>query len=438
MVQLRLLILVANLLFLRTIVGQVEEAAPTNHLGPPEDGQQQTYMRNSSNVMGNHEETSSSSADASILDRINSLDFAPMPAESAGSPAQVDESPKVAIEPTVVAEHPTHNTPVLPQKRRTGKADQGEFKQQQTRRRTQAQPISQLLINMLGQLERIDLKRIIVDSLEQVKRSNPTNDQPLDWLASVVAPLWPSRARATQRSSNDGTTNTTAKTMSNQTNKHQANRTRERISVGALSAETGNLLSITKQLVKLARSGITGSEFGAGLGHSLAPWMAAPIMMPSMLSAASHMFGHDSGSDFTSATLKSEWFWVVVPAVIVIGAGVIVIPLIAAWLVSHMMNQNTFTVTPAGRRRRKRHAPNSNEGPGNPFRSDLLKMLDIHQLLNDEPELLVGKLSQFHKALDYIGSGLLDSAMQSKKNLDFGKQGPAEMAKKRTANNLIF
>lgn len=423
MVQLRLLILVANLLFLRTIVGQVEEAAPTNHMGAPEDGPQQRHMRNSSNGMSNHEETTSSSADVSILDRINSLDFAPMPAEPSGPASQVDGLPKVAVEPIAPAEHPTHNAPVYPQRRRTGKADQGEPKQQRARRRTQTPSIGQLMINMLGQLERIDLKRIIVDSLEQVKRSNPTYDQPLDWLASVVAPLWPSRARAAQRFSNDGSTNTTTKTVSNPTNKPQANRTRERISLGALSAETGNLLSITKQLVKLARSGITGSEFGAGLGHSLAPWMAAPIMMPSMLSAASHMFGHDSGNDFTSATLKSEWFWVVVPAVIVIGAGVIVIPLIAAWLVSHMMNQSTFTVTPAGRRRRKRHAPNSNESSGNPFRSDLLKMLDIHQLLDDEPELLVGKLSRFHKALDSIGSGLLDSVMQSKKNLDSGKQG---------------
>lgn len=73
-----------------------------------------------------------------------------------------------------------------------------------------------------------------------------------------------------------------------------------------------------------------GGEFGAGSGS----WMMSP-----MLSAASHLF-HDTSDPFVGATAlaKSDWFWAVVPAVIAIEAGVIVVPLIAASIISHMTN----------------------------------------------------------------------------------------------------
>lgn len=257
-------------------------------------------------------------------------------------------------------------SPARPTRRRSGKA---------ARPAHATGNVANLLIGFLNQLEKTDFKRLLNDALSP--------DKPIS-----------------RRSSQSG----------NSTSSPQA-----KSRSGVLSAEADNLLSVTKQIVKLARSQVVGNEFGSPLGSWLAP------LAPSMLAAASHTF-QDSHGDFTGASLKSDWFWVVVPAVIVVGAGVIVVPLIAAWLVSHMMNQNTFTVS-AGKRRRKRDLLSPGvgslhqSGSSQSIHSDLFKLIDIHRLLDHElePQLLVNKLARLHSALNsYAPSATLTTIHDAK------------------------
>lgn len=318
MTNLKLLILLANLLLVRLALAKTGT-----------ESEQST--KSASN---DHQDGS-----AIALEQINSLDYAPGGALS--SPVATEPARSELPQPTE-------------RRRRKGKAGRPPAH------------VGQLILSLLGQLEKTDFKRLLNDAMA----SAPEKPQPV-------------------MSSRSGSWNTTAD--------QQRNRS------GVLAAETGNLLSITKQLVKLARSQVVGGEFGAPLGS----WLA-PLAVPSMLSAASHAI-HDS-HDFTAASLKSDWFWVVVPAVIVVGAGIIVLPLVAAWLVSHMMNQNTFTVS-AGRRRRKRDLMSNpagvhSNGYSSSIHSDLFKLLDVHRLLDHEfePQLLVNKLSNLYSALNSFQS----------------------------------
>lgn len=379
MAQVKLLFLIANLIFVRMALAVSAETSETENLVDPSTNLNQQQQQQ----------------DSSILNNISSLDFAPNEQTARTQPNQElhpDEkvlsfSSDQQDQYLNYSNNKLENTTQSNKSNRAGKSS--------GRKRYASTPtFAQLLINLLSQLEKVDVKRLITDSMSQVKSSTRANSN------------LPDLRQPSRRSSN------------NLTSESSTPKTKERINGSALSAETGNFLSITKQLVKLARGQMMG---GAGLGGSsgefgsLNSWLN-PMMMPSMLSAAGHMFQHDS-NDFAAAS-KSDLFWMVVPAVIVIGAGVIVIPLIAAWLVSHMMNQNTFTVS-AGRRRRRRDVSGQNLFSPN---SDLLQMLDIHQLMDDAPQLLVDKLTRLHAALDSVGSSLADQStkpMKSRKTSSF-------------------
>lgn len=347
MAQAKLLILVANLVLVRLALATSIEInlhqASDNQ--KPDDRQQHSS--------------------ASILDGINSLDYAAN-ASLANTEPQVQHMAGDLQANHQEAVYP-HKDP-LPRSSAMNLNSRRVAKSASMRRQQQQQQPSlpQTIISLLGQLEKVDVKRIIADSLKQIEgRSSGTRH--------------PSPA------------------ATNQTSK-----AKERvIGAGSLAADTGNLFSIGKQLVKLARSQV-GSDFNS--------WLSPMMAAPSFLSGASH-FG-DSLGDFgsTAASAKSDWFWLVVPAVIVVGAGVIVIPLIAAWLVSNVMSQNTFTVS-AGRRRRR--DVSSVSAAGQPH-NDLLKLLDIHQVL-DEPQWLVEKLARFHKALESVGTRSLQAALDKHK-----------------------
>ena len=218
-----------------------------------------------------------------------------------------------------------------------------------------------LVLSLLSQLDKLDFKRIMASSLAQLGQE--LGGGPIE-----------------RRSASD---------EQKATNKSGPTNGKERGHIGAsMVADTGNLLSITKQLVKLARGQVL-SDFGSGW------WAPGSMTAPSMLSAASHLL-HDS-SDFHGASLKSDWFWLVAPAVIVIGTGVIVIPLIAAYLVSHLMNQNTFTVT-AGRRRRRRQVAEPLAPPGE---------LDLRHLFEAAPQLLINQVSRLNQAFESVESKLV-------------------------------
>jgi len=361
MAQMKLLILIANLLLLRLVASAASSA--------PEPKQTEALGQTNSS---NH------NYDSSILDQINSLDFSAseQTESSTGKARQTLQQEHFARDETAERkESPSEgytnsaNGAQESRPRRAGKSTAGSRKRQSGA----AGPANfgQLLLNLLGQLEKVDVRGLISSSLQQVGSSQARSSSGQPALRRSAA-------------NSNGTS------------------PRERVNASSISAEAGNLLSVTQQLVKLARSQVLGGDFSS--------WLS-PMTMPSMLSAASHMM-HDS-NDFTSASLKSDWFWVVAPAVIVIGAGVIVVPLIAAWLVSHMMNQNTFTVS-AGRRRRRRHAGQlSRQTSSAASHQDLFKLLDIHRLL-DDPELLVDKLGRFHKALESVGSQLRHLGSNSK------------------------
>lgn len=324
MANLKLLVLMANLVFVRFATAEHQQLH--NQTSDPEATSKLTSQQKQ----------------FEIFDNINSLDYSP--------------DHQIRVEPVVsTMSQSTSNTVVSqPDKssKRTGKSRAGNRKRVAP---SSTAAVAHLLMNLVGQLEKVDVKRLILDSFATRNSHNGNEFQ--------------------QR--NHTSTNTKGK---------------ERVNVSALSAETGNLLSITKQLVKLARNQYGGGEF-------IDPSTGPPLFMPSMLSAAaSHIF-HDSTGDFTGAALKSDWFWMVVPAVIVIGSSVIVIPLIAAWIVSNMMSQNSFTVS-AGRRRRKRDIEYSGDDT---LHKDMFKLLDVHQLLKDSvPQLLIGKLSRLDEALKRV------------------------------------
>lgn len=256
--------------------------------------------------------------------------------------------------------------------------------------------LTKTIASLLSQLERLDVRRMILDSINQIAPVDSSSNR------KVKSPTDSSRLNLTHEANGKAFTGN-----------------KSRLSVSALGQETGNLMSVTKQIVKLARSQMLGPDMGNYMASGLAP----SLIMPSMLSAASHLM-HDSVSpDWAASSLaKSEWFWVVVPAVIVIGAGVIVVPLIAAWIVSHMMNQNTFTVS-AGRRRRRRDVQGIGVDPLSfeTTHRDLFKMLDIHQLLaSDDPQLVVNKLARLHQILGSVGEslGMSKSSRSSKRSSD--------------------
>lgn len=348
---------------------------------------------------------------ASVLNQLNSLDFSPnQETFIAIAPKEVESQPgSAAINQASVNEQSTpslaaadHLTKGASQdSERTGKsvtedgATNNKSKRKLKHAAANSSPpsVGQILVGLLGQLEKMDVKRMITDSLANLKA-----DATIGGNKSTSN----GKFQTIQKRSNGGNITTEQSHVSSN---------KGRVNASALGAETGNLLSITKQLVRLARSQMIGGEYMPPSAHYGAGGSSSwPALMPSMLSAASNMF-HDSTNDFTGASLKSDWFWMVVPAVIIIGAGVIVIPLIAAWLVSSVMNQNTFTVS-AGRRRKRRDISDQEKlGPfsSNSLHGDLFKMLDIHKFLEDSPHLLVNKLSQLHNALESVGSSLVDS-----------------------------
>lgn len=318
--------------------------------------------------------------------------------------------------------------------------NQNSHVQGKQKRHRSSPNFSHLLLNLLEQLEKVDVKKIISDSLSQSKLSatkGASNKSFPVYRDSSTKQLSNSTIATANKNSNS---NSNGNKLNNTIEPdHPDGRAREGFNASVLGGDTGNLLSITKQLVKLARNQMVGGEYGSTYPSS-SSWFS-PLVMPSMLSAASHML-HDSNADFTAASLKSDWFWVVVPAVIVIGAGVIVVPLIAAWLVSNMMNQNTFTVS-AGRRRRRRKRDVSfsnqfnQEFPNQTHSSiheDLFKMLDIHRLLDDAPQLLVDKLSRFYTALDSVGSTLGDSAFNKAAKIDDALDSKLSIFKKTLDN----
>lgn len=252
--------------------------------------------------------------------------------------------------------------------------------------------LSQMIVNLLGQLEKLDLKRLMFggdDSTSSSSSSSPTYSSLLssDNLAGIQQRLFNLARKSSAIYNVDQSISniTSAHPKDNSTTKnvrqrqhHQHSGNSRTKSVNTLLADAGNLFSVTNQLVKLARHQIGGDMFG---------W-------PSMLSSNNHML---HGADFTSASIKSDLFWTVVPAVIVIGAGVILVPLIAAKLVSGMLSQGTFTVS-AGKRRRRRDV--SQESSGTFVADDgLLSLLNIHQIMEDGSTLLA-ELGKFNSIME--------------------------------------
>lgn len=256
----------------------------------------------------------------------------------------------------------------------------------------QTSSVIKMISSLIDQIDRLDLKRLLVESLNQLQQPR---------LAELILP---SVAKRRPGLRDTKSTNETLKTA--------------KVNGSAIAAESGNLLSITRQLVKLARNGFTGSEFGSNplLGAHSANWLGPLIAMPTMLSAAAThaMHAADQSAEFGHhhlASSKSDWFWVIMPAIIAVGAGVIIVPLIAAWLVSGAMSQNTLTVA-AGKRRRRRDTRGLGQDPLalELTHSDVFKLLDLHAWLDDlAPDLFVSKLSRLHEALESIGSGLVNS-----------------------------
>lgn len=231
------------------------------------------------------------------------------------------------------------------------------------------------------------------------------------------------------------TTNSTGDSSNPQNNGQQSafKGKQQKLNASAIAAEKDNLLSVTRQLVKLARnqfgggnlwfgSGSQGRDAGLFGGNSMgllsaASQLAASSFYPEVYPDASaqvHNFGHGH-----AMSAKSDWFWLVMPAVIVFGAGVIVVPLIAAWLVSNAMGQSTLTVS-AGKRRRRRDVSGF-ERPGEltleSNYADLFKMLNLHQLLDEAPDLLVNKLAKLNGAFESFKMHFLDTKATPSKYL---------------------
>lgn len=268
-----------------------------------------------------------------------------------------------------------------------------------------------LLGNVLQQLEKVDLKRLMSDSLGQSSQSR-----------IGLGEYIPANKR---RKTNESEYHKSSADLNQQGNatSDAIRVARPKINGSAIVTETGNLLSITRQLVKLARNGFGATEFGPTggahmLGGSSPNWLGPLIAMPTMLGAAASHALHasaDQSLDFGQHhhLAKSDWFWVVMPAIIAVGAGVIIVPLIAAWLVSGAMSQNTLTVA-AGRRRRRRDTLGQSMDPLElkQTHSDIFQLLDLHSWLDDiAPEILISKLSRLHQALESVGTDLIGSTL---------------------------
>lgn len=286
------------------------------------------------------------------------------------------------------------------------------------KRRKQQNPNSILSVikNIIDNLDKIDLKRVLSDSMSQIqkgkldlneilkiagikRRSGTINHSIIDLIS------------ADGRSSQTGPIDQSTKTSGS----------RPKLNGSSILAESDNLLSITKQLVKLARTGFVGGEFdpsGQILNSAAGAGLLAPLIgVPTMLSAASQALqsaadesGEHSEHHHHHAAARGDMFWVVMPAIIAVGAGVIIVPLIAAWLISSAMSQNTMTVA-AGRRRRKRDLLDQYLDPLSlrSTYSGLFSMLDIHRLLEDEPDLVISKLSKLHDSLESVTKHLINS-----------------------------
>lgn len=162
-----------------------------------------------------------------------------------------------------------------------------------------------------------------------------------------------------------------AKNNNNNNNKAKSRAAKAK-SLSTLLANVDNLLSAlfvdASQLTKLARNQIAGDLYGAdggnfvgaggSIGSAAGSWPSMLGLPPSqsLLSAMSN--SNSQQHALNSASLKSDLFRMVVPAVTIVGAGVIVLPLIAAKLVSGILNQGTFTVS-TGKRRKKRQTSNT-------------------------------------------------------------------------------
>ena len=417
MARLKVLVILINLVLLRLVVA-TELAAPSIETSSTSEAASTKleHLRSvieEAQMAHEHQQQAPSSGSASVFDHISSLDYSPVASHHLSDEltatgkknnallSSSDDNKLQQIEDKQ-QQHEKQTRPVRSQKRRS----RAKLATTHPSAGSQLNSIASLVFNVLGQLEKVDVKRVLAD-LSQLGSAPPPQARTPPPPASPIkasSGLTSSNISAAEQQQRDG-----------------------KLNVSALTAEGANLLGITKQLVKLARNQVLGDDqWGSGQQHyyassfpggyqtglpaSSASWLtSAPA---SMLSAASHAL-HDS-LDFGShhshhqASLKSDWFWWAAPAVIVVGAGVIVVPLIAAWLVSQAMSQNAFTLTAGRRRRRRSTASLAGDGP-DPFRPvDLFKLLDLHQLLDDAPELLVEKLSKFYSALDSIGARLAE------------------------------
>lgn len=107
--------------------------------------------------------------------------------------------------------------------------------------------------------------------------------------------------------------------------------------------------------------------------------------------------GQEHGWEYDyGATAKSDWFWLIVPAVIVVGAGVIILPLIAACFVS-MFTSGSYTLS-AGRKKRDVTGAENQAANGR-------SLLDIYKSMSGNQDFiqqLIGDLAQFDKALSSV------------------------------------
>lgn len=198
----------------------------------------------------------------------------------------------------------------------------------------------QAIMSLMSQLETLDLKKMLKPTDDiRLPFANTFNSQAL--LKTIQHHLFDSNNfKAMPNVSFSSSKNISNPLYNNITKNIPAfsSLKQNQKSLDTLLADTSNLFSVTNQFVKLARHQIGNDLFG---------W-------PSTLFASQSQHHHGlSGTDFTSAALKSDLFWFVVPAVIVVGAGVIILPLIAAKIVSGLLSQGTFTVS-AGKRRKRR------------------------------------------------------------------------------------
>ena len=298
------------------------------------------------------EANSTSNVATSIFDTINSLDYSPSGQKDAAAQRSANDVQRLKFEEAAAAK--------------------GKRRSKNLKGRQEVETVARLLLKLLGKLETVDFKQLLLGG------------------GGATAQKRSDSAKLTQggdRTATSGRLNASS----------------------SFAGETGNLLSITKQLVKLARGHML-NDFGPHYS-SYQPFYQS---MPSNLAAAASNMFHDtfdslSGSSSGHLSAKSDWLWLVTPAAIVLGAGVILVPLVAAYLVSNMVQQNTFTVS-AGRRRRKRQA--SELRPETSDEQLLGHLLDWHKLFDGtNPELLVEQLARFHSALNNVDASFIKSTL---------------------------